>query len=68
MHVFNEQEAAPYCGVSVSYLRQSRTRHSDIEGPPYLKIGRAVRYRQADLDAWLESHLVRPELSAAEVF
>lgn len=26
-------------------------------GPPYLKLGRAVRYRPADLDAWLVARL-----------
>ena len=27
------------------------------EGPPYLKIGHAVRYRDEDVDAWLEQQL-----------
>ena len=28
------------------------------EGPAFCKLGGAVRYRQQDLDAWLESRLV----------
>ena len=28
-------------------------------GPPFIRIGRAVRYRISDLDAWLENRLVR---------
>jgi hypothetical protein len=29
-------------------------------GPAYVKVGRAVRYRRRDLDAWLDSQTVRP--------
>jgi len=29
------------------------------EGPPFCKLGRSVRYRRADLDAWVESRVVR---------
>jgi len=47
-----EKEAAPYIGMSKMYLRISRMRG---DGPPYLKIGRAVRYDVRDLDKWLES-------------
>ena len=28
-------------------------------GPPFIRIGRAVRYRISDLDEWLENRLVR---------
>jgi predicted DNA-binding transcriptional regulator AlpA len=27
-------------------------------GPPFIKIGRLVRYRRADLDAWLASRTI----------
>lgn len=27
-------------------------------GPPFVKVGRLVRYRQEDLDAWLNSRVV----------
>ena len=27
-------------------------------GPPFIKVGRLVRYRRADVDAWLESRTV----------
>lgn len=33
------------------------------EGPPYIKLGRSVRYRRADVLAWLESQTVRPRAS-----
>ena len=46
-------EAANYIRMSESWLRQSRMR-GNPDAPPYVKIGRAVRYLETDLDAWLE--------------
>lgn len=51
-------DAAKYIGMSLSWLAQARMRG---EGPPYLKIGRSVRYRLADLDSWLVDRLCHPE-------
>lgn len=48
-----ELEAARYISMSASWLRQSRMT-GNPESPPYVKIGRAVRYLREDLDAWLE--------------
>jgi predicted DNA-binding transcriptional regulator AlpA len=51
-----EREAAEYTGMSRSFLRQSRMdgiREGRTPGPPFVKIGRAVRYLVEDLDAWL---------------
>lgn len=31
------------------------------EGPPFIKVGRQVRYRQSDIDRWLEARTVRTE-------
>jgi hypothetical protein len=50
--IITEKEAAPYTGMSPMYLRIARMRG---DGPPYLKIGRAVRYDIRDLDVWLQS-------------
>ena len=50
-----EKEAAPYIGMSEMYLRVARMKGG---GPPYLKIGRAVRYDVRDLDKWLETKKV----------
>ena len=54
---FTTAEAARYLGISESYLRSGRmkTRKTNAPQPPYLKIGRTVRYLKADLDKWLES-------------
>ena len=56
-HALSEIDAAQYISMSRSFLRQGRM-NGDRAGrtptPPYLKIGRAVRYRIFDLDQWLE--------------
>ena len=33
------------------------------EGPPMVKIGRLVRYRARDIEAWIDSNIVRFERS-----
>lgn len=52
-----EQETAEYIGMSRSFLRQSRMEGNRINrtpAPPFIKIGRAVRYLKEDLDRWLD--------------
>ncbi len=52
-----EQQAAHYLSMSRSFLRQGRMngdRENRTPTPPYLKIGRSVRYLKQDLDTWLE--------------
>ena len=54
-----EPEASAYIGMSRSYLRQARMngrRDNLTPGPPFIKIGRSVRYLPEDLDIWLEAH------------
>jgi excisionase family DNA binding protein len=48
--------AARYVGLSASTLAKMRLSGN---GPAFLKLGRRVLYRRADLDAWLESRLAR---------
>jgi Helix-turn-helix domain len=55
--ILNELEAAQFLGVTVHALRAWRWRKKD--GPTYLKLGSCVRYRLRDLEAYLESHLVK---------
>jgi hypothetical protein len=59
--VLKEQDAAIYCGVSVGFLRHSRLDKPRTSGPPFIKIGKAVRYLVKDLDAWLAASRVTPE-------
>ena len=56
-HAVSEKDAAIYICMSRSFLRQGRMngdRENRTPTPPYLKIGRSVRYLKADLDTWLE--------------
>ena len=48
----NTVEAAAYLGLQRTTLEAWRCRGG---GPKYLKFGNAVRYRRADLEAWIES-------------
>ena len=47
--------AAPYTGLAVSTLEKLRLTGG---GPNFLKLGRAVRYRICDLDAWMSARVV----------
>lgn len=49
--LWTEQETAEYLQVAVGTLRRWRAEGS---GPPALRAGRTVRYRRADVDAWLQ--------------
>lgn len=49
-------EAAEYLGLKPGTLPVWR--HSGI-GPGYVKVGRNVRYRKADLDRYLETRVVK---------
>jgi predicted DNA-binding transcriptional regulator AlpA len=51
-------EAAKYVALAESTLTKLRLTG---DGPPFVKVGpRAVAYRKADLDAWLEARVRRP--------
>ncbi len=69
--VYTEQETALYIGMSRSFLRQARMegqRKNRTAAPPFIKIGRAVRYLKEDLDQWLDSHVKREHLLQGEGF
>jgi len=56
--VMTEQETSEYICMSRSFLRQSRMeghRENRTPAPPFIKIGRSIRYMREDLDAWLDS-------------
>lgn len=53
----DDHQAAARIGVSVSTMRRWRKVHS---GPPYVKLDHHVRYRPADLDAWMAQRTVHP--------
>lgn len=56
-------QAAARMGLASSTLRKLRVTG---EGPVYLKLGRAVRYRAQDLDAWLNARTVRSTSEVVE--
>ena len=63
--LLSEKEASQYIFMSRSFLRQARmdgNRENRTPAPPFIKIGRAVRYLREDLDAWLESFVRRTHL------
>lgn len=48
-------EVASWLGIKKCTLEKARsTRLGDF--PPYIRIGRAVRYRPADVITWLQQH------------
>ena len=57
-------EAAEYVGLSESMLAKMRCLGG---GPVYIKLGRAVRYPQNDLDEWLAARRVRHSSDAARL-
>lgn len=50
--LLNEHDVARITGLSVASVRRWRLLR---QGPKYLKIGAAVRYRAEDLSMWLKS-------------
>lgn len=49
------REAAVYLAVSEAWLERQRWLRT---GPVFIRVGRAVRYRQADLEAYLKENEV----------
>jgi Helix-turn-helix domain len=60
-HTVTERDASQYIGLTVAFLRKARQLG---RGPAYLRIGRTIRYRIKDLDAWLEQYRVKTRESA----
>ena len=54
--LLTNDEAAEYLGVTPRTLEVWRcTKRHEI---PYFKVGRLVKYKKADLDAWLHSRII----------
>ena len=58
----DQKATAAYLGVPHRTLEDWRYRSV---GPRYLKVGRVVRYRRADVDAWLAARVVTPNREVA---
>ncbi|CZF87035.1 Helix-turn-helix domain protein [Grimontia marina] len=62
--LLTEKQVAELIGMSRSFLRQSRMeghRQNRTEAPPFIKVGRAVRYRYDDIDKWIEKQKRRTQ-------
>ena len=65
--LLTEAQTCRYLQVSRSYLARARMegpRNGRTPGPPFVKLGRAVRYDIADLDAWIQEHRRVPTRAA----
>lgn len=51
--LMNQKQVADILGMSEAWLEISRFKKTGI---PYIKIGRAVRYRTSDVNLWLEKN------------
>jgi predicted DNA-binding transcriptional regulator AlpA len=58
--LFTPKEAATLLKLSRSWLDKARMRG---DGPPYIRIGRSIRYAEAALIQWMKS---RQRLSTSE--
>jgi predicted DNA-binding transcriptional regulator AlpA len=56
MDLLNTKAAAQRVGLSPVTLNRYRLTG---EGPQFARLGKAVRYRLCDLDAWVSARLVR---------
>jgi excisionase family DNA binding protein len=60
INLLSPKEAAKLLKVSTSWLAKARMTG---EGPPYIRIGRSIRYSEAAVLQWLKS---RQRLSTSE--
>lgn len=60
--LLSAQEVAQFLGVPLATLYQWRTKGT---APRAVKVGRHIRFRQEDLNAWCESNSDQPRLGAA---
>ena len=60
--LLNERQAAKFLGVSLSYLRKSRSEGSPgnrTPAPPFVRVGGRCLYRADDLRDWVDTLEVR---------
>jgi predicted DNA-binding transcriptional regulator AlpA len=62
MPLLDVSQAAARCGLSISFLNKRRICGG---GPKYCKLGKAVRYRDTELDAWISAQMRGSTVSAA---
>jgi len=55
LEILNERQVQEVYGFTIAYLRRARR---ERRGPRFLKVGKLVRYRRADIEAYLSAHAV----------
>ena len=63
--LLNSDEAAQVLAVPVATLRTWRSRRRGY-GPPAVQVGGSIRYRLADLLAWIDDHTETPDGALAD--
>ena len=53
--MIGEENTSHFLSVSRSWLRQARMKNS---GPPYIRIGKSIRYDILDLIQWIEKQRI----------
>jgi len=53
--ILNEKQVQEVYGFSIPYLRRARR---ERRGPRFLKVGKLVRYRRSDIEAYLTAHAI----------
>jgi hypothetical protein len=68
-HLLNEEQAGEYLGGAQSPVSPRTMQRWRLEGtgPAFVAVGRLIRYRPADLDAWLDGRLRRSTSEAKAV-
>lgn len=59
--ILKEGQVSEVYGLTVPYLRRARR---ERRGPRFLKIGKLVRYRRADIESYLSAHAVETHAEA----
>jgi hypothetical protein len=59
--LIDTEAASALLGCSPAALSKFRT---ERRGPPYIRVGRLIRYRRLDLVRWVKLQRVSPEQSA----
>ena len=57
---FDTEEAASFLGMSEAWIRKA----VHLRTLPFIKIGRAVRFKRSDLEAFLDAKRIEPAKAA----
>ena len=66
---FSVREAAHYCGVSVEFFNQARSKGevNGVKGPNFSKIGKKVIYTKESLDNWIDSFAQASSIASLQI-